>query len=184
MVRTIPLKNITAATVSKDFCGHWVFQYGPRAHLLSDNGGQFTAKFFQDVCAILGVRKLLTTAYHPQTNGQVERFNRTILAGLRREALPLQWTNAEPSLRYAFAFSTGHTRKPWVDQDHETVTRHDNPIAATSACFRIRAPRDRSAGPPCFHHLEALPQPYHPHPEAGPIPLRQTGQSRRFQTPA
>ena len=83
IIRTIPLKNITAATVAKAFCEHWVFHYGPSAHLLSDNGEQFTAKFFQDVCDILGIRKLFTTAYHPQTNGQVERFNRTILAGLR-----------------------------------------------------------------------------------------------------
>ena len=83
MVRNIPLKNITAATVAKAFCEHWVFQYGPPAHLLSDNGGQFTAKFFQEVCAIFGIGKLFTTAYHPQTNGQVERFNRTIPAGPR-----------------------------------------------------------------------------------------------------
>ena len=59
------------------FCVHWVFHYKPPAHLLPDNGGQFTAKFFQDVCAIPGIPKLFTTAYHPQTNGQVERFNRT-----------------------------------------------------------------------------------------------------------
>ena len=84
MVRTIPLKNITAAIVAKAFCEHWVFHYstiGPQP--ISDNGGQFTAKFFQDVCAILGIQKLFSAAYHPQTNGQVERFNRTILAGLR-----------------------------------------------------------------------------------------------------
>ena len=30
MVRTIPLKNITAATVAKAFCEHWVFHYGPQ----------------------------------------------------------------------------------------------------------------------------------------------------------
>ena len=83
MVRTITLKNITAAAVAKAFCEHWVFRYGPPAHLLSDNGGKFIAKFFQDVCTILGIQKLFTTAYHPQTNGQVERYNRTILAGLR-----------------------------------------------------------------------------------------------------
>ena len=77
------MENVTAATVAKAFCEHWLFRYGPPAHLLSDNGGQFTAKFFQDVCAILGIRRLFTTVYHPQTNGQVEKFNRTILAGLR-----------------------------------------------------------------------------------------------------
>ena len=83
MVRTILLKNITAATVAKAFCEHLVFQYGPPAHLLSDNGGQFTAKFFQDCSIILGIRKLFKTAYPPQTNGQVERFNRPTLPGLR-----------------------------------------------------------------------------------------------------
>ena len=84
MVRTVPLKNVTAATVATAFCEHWVFHYRAPVRLLSDNGGQFTSKFFQDVCAILGTQKLFTTAYHPQANRQVERFNRTIFAGLRR----------------------------------------------------------------------------------------------------
>ena len=55
-------------------------------YLLSDNGRQFTAKLFQEVCTKLGIRNLFTTTNNPQTNGQVERFNRTILAGLRRFA--------------------------------------------------------------------------------------------------
>ena len=84
MVRTVPLKNVTAATVATAFCEQWVLHYGSPVRLLSDNGGQFTSKFFQDICAILGTQKLFKTAYHPQTNGQVERFNHTILAGLRR----------------------------------------------------------------------------------------------------
>ena len=70
--------------VARAFCEHWVFVYGPPSYLLSNSGGQFTAKFFQHVCNILGIRKLYTTTYHRQTNGQVERFNRTILAGLRK----------------------------------------------------------------------------------------------------
>ena len=84
MVQTAPLRSITADAVAKAFCEAWVFKFGPPALLLSDNGGQFTSKFFQNVGKILGVRQIVTTAYHPQTNGQVERFNRTILAGLKR----------------------------------------------------------------------------------------------------
>jgi transposase InsO family protein len=50
---------------------------------LTDNGTQFNAKVFLSVCRELGIAKIFTTAYHPQTNGQVERFNRTIINSLR-----------------------------------------------------------------------------------------------------
>ena len=74
-VRTVPLRNITAWNIAKALCDHWAFVFGPPKYLLSDNGGQFIAKFFQSVCNVLGTRNLFTTAYHPQTNGQTERFN-------------------------------------------------------------------------------------------------------------
>ena len=35
------------------------------------------------VCAILGIEKLNTTAYHPACNGMVERFNRTLKTALQ-----------------------------------------------------------------------------------------------------
>ena len=83
LTRTIPMRTTTALAVAKAFCTHWVFAYGPPKFLLSDNGTQFTAKFFIEVCRELGIAKVFTTAYSPQTNGQVERFNRTILNALR-----------------------------------------------------------------------------------------------------
>ena len=51
--------------------------------MLTDNGPQFAAKFFYAVCALLGVRNYPTTAYHPLTNGQTERLNRTLAQRLR-----------------------------------------------------------------------------------------------------
>jgi transposase InsO family protein len=51
--------------------------------VLTDNGAQFNAKFFIAVCRELGIEKLFSTAYHPRTNGQVERYNRTIVNALR-----------------------------------------------------------------------------------------------------
>lgn len=84
LVRTVPLKKISAADIALAFVHHWVFVYGPPVKLLSDNGKQFTARFFQNVCRILGTRNLFITTYHPQTNGQVERFNCTLLSALRK----------------------------------------------------------------------------------------------------
>lgn len=83
LTRTVPLRSISAFTVAKAFCDQWVFVYGAPRYVLTDNGTQFTAKFFLAVCRELGIGKVFTTAYHPQTNGQVERFNRTIVNSLR-----------------------------------------------------------------------------------------------------
>ena len=93
LTKAVPLKKITAHKVAQAFLEHWCFNYGFPAMLLSDNGSQFTAALFKTVCTELGIRQLFTTAYHPQTNGQVERFNRTILAGIRafRDGNPKCW---------------------------------------------------------------------------------------------
>ena len=85
LVRTVPLKGISASAMARAFVNHWVFTYGPPLDLISDNGRQFTSKFFLDICRIICVHKSFTTTYHPQTNGQVEWFNRKILSALRAD---------------------------------------------------------------------------------------------------
>jgi hypothetical protein len=67
----------------KRFATIGFYAYGAPRYVLTDNGSQFTAKFFPAACRKLGIDKVFTTAYHPQTNGQVERFNRTIINSLR-----------------------------------------------------------------------------------------------------
>jgi transposase InsO family protein len=83
VTRTVPLRAVTALSVARAFVEKWVYVYGPPVSLLTDNGPPFTAKFFQAACAELGIAKVFTTAYNTQTNGQVERYNLTILAALR-----------------------------------------------------------------------------------------------------
>ena len=65
LVRTVPLKKITAAHIAQAFVHHGVFVYGPPVKLLSDNGTQLTARYFQNICQILGIRNIFTTTYHP-----------------------------------------------------------------------------------------------------------------------
>ena len=50
LVRTVPLKRITASEVARAFVSHWVFAFVPPAEFMADNGKQFTSKFFLDVC--------------------------------------------------------------------------------------------------------------------------------------
>jgi transposase InsO family protein len=104
LVRTIPLTTITTFTVASALYHHWVFVYGAPRLLLSDNGTQFNSKFFQACCQILGIHQKFTTAYHPQCNGQVERFNRTILSQLRKYIGEHQndWDLFNGALTYAY----------------------------------------------------------------------------------
>ena len=83
LTRTVPLKMITAETVAQAFISHWVFVYRALMKLISDNGGKFTSRFILALCRILSIKSVFTTAYQPQTIGQVERFNRTLVSTLR-----------------------------------------------------------------------------------------------------
>lgn len=107
LTQIVPLRRITAYDVAVAFTEHWVFKYGPPKTLLSDNGSQFVAHFFQRVCRILHVENSFTTTYHPQTNGQAERFNRTLLAMLRCyvEDHPGEWCTYAPAVCFAYNMS-------------------------------------------------------------------------------
>ena len=104
LTRVVPLRKITAYNVAVAFVEHWVFSYGPPECVISDNGKQFAAKFFQAVCELLGISNVFTSTYHPQTNGQVERYNRTILAMLRNYVNEHQndWDEFATVLTYAY----------------------------------------------------------------------------------
>ena len=53
-------------------------RHGLPKQVVSDRGSIFTSAFFAKVCELLGVQQCLSTAYHPQTDGQTERSNRTL----------------------------------------------------------------------------------------------------------
>ena len=60
--------------------------FGVPEALLSDRGTNLLSHLMQDVCEMLGIKKLNTTAYHPQCDGMVERFNQTLKTALRKHA--------------------------------------------------------------------------------------------------
>lgn len=102
--RVVPLRNITADTVAKTFVRHWVMAYGTPSWVLIDNGTQFAGKFFADKCRIFGAKNVFTTTYHPQCNGQVERYNSTIVKAMRQYIAdhPREWDLYAEPVTYAY----------------------------------------------------------------------------------
>ena len=83
--------------------------------LHSDQGKQFESKLISTICQLLQVKKSRTTPYHPQSDGLVERFNRTLtnmLASTAKEN-PFEWESHLGKVCLAYNTSvhttTGHT---------------------------------------------------------------------------
>ena len=77
-VFTIPMKDQTARTVAQHFVDKIVTKYGALEQVLTDQGSNFLSKLTNEICTLFKIKQLKTTSYHPQTDGLVERFNRTL----------------------------------------------------------------------------------------------------------
>ena len=76
-------KQIDAIGTAELYHNHVFRRFGLPKIMISDRGTQFASKVFQELCAKLGIKSKLSTAYHPQTDGQTERINQEVEAYLR-----------------------------------------------------------------------------------------------------
>ena len=78
-----PIPNQEATTVAEKLVSEFICRFGVPRQLHSDQGTNFESKVFAEVCRLLDIEKTRTTPLHPQSDGQVERFNRTLIEMLR-----------------------------------------------------------------------------------------------------
>jgi Integrase zinc binding domain/Integrase core domain len=83
-VEVFPIPNQEAVTVADCLVNGWVARYGVPLELHSDQGRNFESAVVTELCARLGIRKTRTTPLHPQSDGMVERFNRTLEQHLQK----------------------------------------------------------------------------------------------------
>lgn len=72
------MPNMEAVTVANLIGEQVVARFGVPSYLHSDQGRQFESKLFSEMCRLLNIKKTRTTPYHPQSDGQVERFNKKL----------------------------------------------------------------------------------------------------------
>ena len=81
-VECIAVPTMEASLVAEVLVCDVVCRYGVPLRLHSDQGRSFEAAVIQNLCKSLGMEKSRTSAYHPQCNGETERFNSTVKAML------------------------------------------------------------------------------------------------------
>ena len=100
-------KDQTALIIARLFVQEIICRHGVPCQLLSDRGPAFLSYLMTEICELLGVDKLNTTAYHPQTNGLTERFNRTLTDMLAKkvEQNGKDWDSHLPIVLFAYRAS-------------------------------------------------------------------------------
>ena len=77
-VQAYVTKNHMAHTTARVLYNNFFSIFGFPQKLLSDQGTEFTGDVIAAMCKLLGIEKIRTTPYHPQTNGSAERVHQTL----------------------------------------------------------------------------------------------------------
>ena len=85
MVQAAPLTDATAPTIAKALMKTWIWKYGVPEIILSDKAGNLTTAHTMKVLyGLMNIQKVGSTAYHPQTQGSVERMNKDLVIVLKK----------------------------------------------------------------------------------------------------
>jgi len=95
-------KGLTTYETARLFIENVYKQFGLPDKVITDRGGQFDSSFFQELCKALEIKSALTTAFHPQSDGLTEQFNKEIELYLSIYCIsnPQDWSNALPTLEF------------------------------------------------------------------------------------
>lgn len=101
----IPLTDISAETCAKALFQEWISRFGVPKIIVTDQGRQFESCLFKELSKFLGFKHNRTTPYHPQSNGFLERWHRTLKTAIKTYEAN-SWSDSLPSvllgLRTAF----------------------------------------------------------------------------------
>ena len=100
----IPIPKQDAKTIARVSVEEIVLKFGILQVLLADQGSNFLSELFTNVCKLLKIKKLKSTAFRPQTNGALEHTHRVLVEYLRCYILEDQsdWDRWLPYATFVF----------------------------------------------------------------------------------
>ena len=143
-VQAFVTKNHTARTTARMLYNHYFSVFGFPQCLMSDQGTEFCGKVIAVMCSLLGVEKIRTIPYHPQTNGSAERVHQTLqrMIGKLDPEKRRKWPAHIGSIIIAYnstrSLVTGYSpyylmfgRRPWLPIDLLFLTRWTQMLTRT-----------------------------------------------------
>ena len=109
-VEAYPLVSKSATEVAQCFVNNFILRYGVPAEIATDRGTEFMSTVFKEVCTLLKINQLTSTAYHHQTIGALENSHKSLGAYLRIQTdnHPEEWSKWLPF--WSFSYNTSvHT---------------------------------------------------------------------------
>jgi transposase InsO family protein len=106
-----PIQIQDADTVAREFVRSIVLRFGAPEVVLSDQGSNFLSELFRDTCKLLRIKKINTTAFHPESNGGLERGHRVLVEYLRHYVAEDQrdWDDWIPYATFVYNTTTHRT---------------------------------------------------------------------------
>ncbi|TPX31507.1 hypothetical protein SeLEV6574_g08532, partial [Synchytrium endobioticum] len=105
MAHFIPTQEtVTAEGTAKLVFNYVICKHGVPETVVSDRGPQFRSRFWKTILELIGSKPSLSTAYHPQTDGQTERTNQCLETYLRLYSNYDQdnWASILPQAEFAY----------------------------------------------------------------------------------
>lgn len=96
-IEVIPLPEASSETVCKAFYQNWITRFGVPYSVVTDRGSQFSSDLFHNLGKLCGIKIKHGTAYHPQSNGKIERYHRTIKSAIKAHN-SVKWTESLPTI--------------------------------------------------------------------------------------
>jgi transposase InsO family protein len=131
-VVAIPIEKQDAETVARAFVEKIVLLYGTPQILQTDQGANFMSEVFRKTCNLLKIKKIQSTAFHPESQGAIERSHRMMAEYLRHYVSEdkTDWDSWVPFATYVYN-TTRHCHKLYPVR--VTVWTPLNPTARVEA---------------------------------------------------